>query len=197
MAYTIRRAKEDDRDDLFRICLLTADAGQDGSALYSDPVYPGLVWAVPYLELEPDFAFVLADGPAVLGYIVGTPDSEKFDDKLARKWWPELKRRYGTRTARAPSDPAVLDRIATPPQADHAVTAHYPAHLHINLLPPAQSGGWGRKLIETMLDAMRAAGVPAVHLGVSPTNDRAIGFYKHLGFAPVPTKEGVVLGKTL
>lgn len=197
MVYTIRKATPNDRDDLFRICLLTADAGTDGSALYSDPHYPGLVWAVPYLELEPDFAFVLTDGDDVLGYIVGTPDSEKFDEKLIENWWPELKRRYGDRKAEKPSDPAVLDRIATPPHSDREVTVNYPAHLHINLLPPAQSGGWGRRMIETMLAALKAAGVPAVHLGVSPTNDRAIGFYKHLGFAHVPTREGVVLGKQL
>src|SRR3569623_1658012 len=58
----------------------------------------------------------------------------------------------------------------------------YPAHLHIIPLPEVQSGGWGRRLIETELDALRKSGAKGVQLGVSPTNIRAQGFYKHVGF---------------
>lgn len=37
-------------------------------------------------------------------------------------------------------------------------------------------------LIERLLAQLRLRGVPGVHLGVSRTNARAIGFYEHLGF---------------
>ena len=36
--------------------------------------------------------------------------------------------------------------------------------------------------METMQDALRAAGSPGVHLGVSARNQRALGFYAHLGY---------------
>ena len=74
---------------------------------------------------------------------------------------------------------------------------HYPAHLHINVLPEAQSGGWGRRLIETELDALRRAGVRGVHLGVSPTNERAKGFYAHLGFDDISRDGRVIYAKRL
>ena len=57
----------------------------------------------------------------------------------------------------------------------------FPAHMHIDLLPHVQASGWGRRLIETELAALRAHDVAGVHLGVSPTNEQAIGFYRHLG----------------
>ena len=58
----------------------------------------------------------------------------------------------------------------------------YPAHLHIDLLPEAQGAGWGRALMEGLQDALRAGGSPGVHLGVSARNQRALGFYRHLGY---------------
>ena len=66
-----------------------------------------------------------------------------------------------------------------------AELAAYPAHLHIDLLPPYQGGGHGRALIDTFLAAAAREGAAAVHLGVNPENTRALGFYEHLGFRPI------------
>ena len=57
----------------------------------------------------------------------------------------------------------------------------YPAHLHIDLLPPFQGGGHGRALMETFYAAAARAGAPGVHLTVMAANTRALGFYRHLG----------------
>jgi hypothetical protein len=57
----------------------------------------------------------------------------------------------------------------------------YPAHLHIDLLPPFQGAGYGRALMETFYAAAARAGAPGVHLTVLAANTRAIGFYRHLG----------------
>jgi ribosomal protein S18 acetylase RimI-like enzyme len=38
-------------------------------------------------------------------------------------------------------------------------------------------------MIGTELQALRSRGVGAVHLGVDPNNERAKGFYRHLGFS--------------
>jgi ribosomal protein S18 acetylase RimI-like enzyme len=197
MSLQIRPARPQDRQALFSICLLTADAGADATALYSDPELPGLVWSVPYLDFAPEHAFVLADGDAVLGYVVGAADTEAFEQKLDREWWPVLARKYAGRESRAKFDDNVLSRIKQPKHADPELARAYPGHLHINLLPQAQSGGWGRKMIETELESLRRAGAPAMHLGLSLTNDRAYGFYKHLGLSEIGRGEAIWMGKTL
>jgi ribosomal protein S18 acetylase RimI-like enzyme len=62
----------------------------------------------------------------------------------------------------------------------------YPAHLHVDLLPEHQGSGWGRMLIGHFLAGLHAAGVPAVHLGMSSTNVGARAFYDRLGFREIP-----------
>lgn len=194
MSLQIRPAEQRDRDALFSICLWTADAGADGSSLYSKPEYPGLVWSVPYLDFAPEHAFVLDDGERVLGYIVGTPDTPAFESRLDRDWWPVLAEKYRGVEPQAPSDAGVLDRIRAPKHTSSELSSAYPAHLHINLLPPAQSGGWGRKLIETELASLRRAGAPAMHLGLSLANDRAYGFYRHIGLTEIGRGDAIWMG---
>ncbi len=67
----------------------------------------------------------------------------------------------------------------------------FPSELHIDLLPRLQSTGIGRRLVDTLLDALRVAGSSGVHFGVAATNDRAIGFYRHLGFERDAADDGV------
>ncbi|KRA95013.1 acetyltransferase [Devosia sp. Root685] len=197
MSPHIRQARPEDRAALFSICVRTAHAGADASGLYSDPDYPGLVWSVPYLEFSPEQAFVLDDGGDILGYVVGTPNTEAFERQLDAEWWPMLAEKYAGREAVATLDNNVLDRIRQPKHSNAALSQRYPAHLHINLLPPAQSGGWGRKMIETELDALRKAGAKAMHLGLSLTNDRAYGFYQHLGLSEIGRDDAIWMGITL
>jgi ribosomal protein S18 acetylase RimI-like enzyme len=78
----------------------------------------------------------------------------------------------------------------------------YPAHLHIDLLPPFQGAGHGRALMETFYAAAARAGAPGVHLTVLAANTRAIGFYRHLGLRRLdPAEPGesdvVYLGREL
>lgn len=194
MSPQIRQARPEDRSALFSICLLTANAGADASALYSDPDYPGLIWSVPYLDFAPEHAFLLEDEGIVIGYVVGAKDTQAFERQLDSGWWPTLAERYAGREATGKLDKNVLDRIRQPVHGKASLSDRYPAHLHINLLPQAQSGGWGRKMIETELDSLRKAGAKAMHLGLSLTNDRAYGFYKHIGFREVGRDEAIWMG---
>ncbi len=194
----IRRSTPADLPAIYEICLKTADAGVDGTALYSDPQMPGTVWAAPYAVLEPEFAFVLADGggPA-LGYVVAASDTAAFDRRLDAEWWPEAQRRFGGFVPRNEAEANVLHHIMNPESRLEDLLEQYPAHLHINLLPEAQGGGWGRRLIETQLHALREAGIRGVHLGVSPTNERAKGFYRALGFTDVSRDGRVIFAMSL
>ena len=164
--YAIRRATPADRDAIYEICLKTADSGLDASQLYSYPRLPGFIWAVPYQVLEPDYAFVVDGGAGAMGYAVAAPDTAAFNARLEREWWPDVRREIADLQPSRPSDERAIRLIQHPEGKDPAMLAPYPAHLHINLLPPLQRSGWGRKLIETVLAQLRAKGVPGVHLGV-------------------------------
>ncbi|KEA51349.1 MULTISPECIES: GNAT family N-acetyltransferase [Mangrovibacter] len=193
----IRPARAEDRAALSRICLETANAGKDATDLYSDGDYPGLLYVLPYAEFEPDFAFVLEMSGEVVGYVVATPDTAAFEARLAQSWWPVLQERYAQRTSEAPLDMKVLGQIRAPGNASEELTGRWPAHLHINLLPVAQQGGWGRRLVTRQLAALRDAGVPGVHLGVSLQNEGVCAFYEKMGFRHIFRRNAIYMGQVL
>ena len=197
----IRQAAPADLERLYEICVRTADAGEDATSLHHDPMLPGHVWAAPYLVHEPEHAFVVVDdGDLAGGYVIGALDSRRFEATLAQAWWPALRERYPLgRDGRTPADEETVRLIHHPPTAvDEVLAAGYPSHLHIDLLPDLQGAGWGRRLIDTLLDSLASAGSPGVHLGVSARNERAIGFYRAVGFRELGrSRTGTAFGRRL
>lgn len=188
----IRRYQPGDLDDVYRICLLTADNGQDATSLFSDPRLPGHVYAGPYATLEPSLAFVAEDPAGVCGYVLGALESHDFERRLERGWWPALRARYpepdpGAGLS-APERYAIHD-IHHPWSTADDLAGRFPSHLHIDLLPRLQGRGFGRQLIATMTAALRERGSHGVHLLVGHGNRSAAGFYRHVGFTEYPATD--------
>ncbi|KAJ7037529.1 acyl-CoA N-acyltransferase [Mycena alexandri] len=155
MAIKIRPASAHDAPALSRICLLTADAGQTAEHLHDFPELPGLVWAVPYVNLPTTWGFVMEeDSGDIVGYIV---PADQHYTQLLRKM-------------------RVLPETTL---------AFAPAHLHIDILGSHQKQGWGRKLIETAVEYLRCEGVDGVWLVMNPKNVNARKFYERLGFRSI------------
>ena len=172
-----------DTDACYEICLRTAHNGTDATERHDDPRIVGEVWVAPYLKRHPDFAFVIEDVHGVGGYIVGAPDTAAYDEWADTVWFPPLRARYPQGTFPAgTADADCVDLIHTPPRMPSEIISAYPAHLHIDLLPRLQGRGFGGQLMSALLEALREAEIPAIHLGCSPDNTSAIAFYRHLGF---------------
>jgi ribosomal protein S18 acetylase RimI-like enzyme len=52
-------------------------------------------------------------------------------------------------------------------------------------------------MVTTLLDALRRADVPGVHLGVARDNLRARGFYERMGFEEIGRNGAIWLGMRL
>lgn len=182
----IRAFRPDDERVLYDICLRTGASGADATGRYRDPDLLGAVYVGPYLRLAAALAYVGVDEEGVAGYVLGVAHTRPFETSCERSWWPILRSSYPPSLFPPDSPDGRLVRlIHRPPTADEDVVERYPAHLHIDLLPRLQGKGYGRRLLETLFDALRAAGAPGVHLGVSLANERAIGFYDRMGFTVV------------
>lgn len=196
----IRPYQPADRDAVYEICLRTAAAGQDASALHRDPDVVGDVFAGPYVHLEPGFPFVLDDGGRAVGYVLGVPDTARFACRMRTEWLPLVGARHPD-PAGPPADPdqEMARLLHHPERMVLPALADYPAHLHTDLLLGYRRSGHGRRLIVTLLNALRATGVPRVHLGVLATNTPARAFYDRLGFVEldVPDAGGIIyLGRS-
>ncbi|MBU6401976.1 MAG: GNAT family N-acetyltransferase [Verrucomicrobia bacterium] len=204
-AFRIRPYEPSDEAAVYAVCLQTGDAGRDATRLYTDPRALGHVFVGPYLHLEPELAFVLADAAGVCGYVLGALDSAKFYRACLERWLPPLRQQH----PKPGGDPARW----TPTQRLYHAYHHpevyfpdsfkdYPSHLHIDLLPRAQGRGWGARMVGRLIDCLAARGSVGVHLGLSAANLRADRFYRKLGFIElarvgVEHPQTVYLGKPL
>ena len=195
----IRRYRSSDYDAISRICLLTAAGGGDATGQHvSDDLMPD-IFARPYVTLEPNWAWVVDLGDGAEGYILCAPDTRRFVERYRNEWMPALAATYEHVEPPVTHDEVIRHLGFTPERMLIPEVDTYPAHLHIDLLPSLQGRGYGRRLIETLADALRAAGIPGLHLSMDPANTPARAFYDRLGFEELPssTPGGPVLGMRL
>jgi ribosomal protein S18 acetylase RimI-like enzyme len=190
----VRGFQPADLDALYQVCLLTADSGRDATPLFSDPKLPGHIYAAPYAIFEPELTFVAEDASGVGGYVVGALDSLAFERRLEQEWWPGLRGRYpepgpDVGDGRSSAERFALNHIHHPWGTSANLAEHFPSHLHINLVPRLQGRGVGRTLIETLVSSLRGHGSRGLHLFVGHRNQRAIGFYGHVGFTKLPADD--------
>ncbi len=178
----LRWARPDDRDALYEVCLRTGDAGNDARHLLQHGRLYGHLYAAQYLEFEPSCALVAEFEGSVAGYALGAVDTEAFETRLEREWWPPLRLAHPLPGDGTDLDRHLIGQLHRPVRTPPAVTDRYPSHLHMNLLPPLQGRGIGRTMMTTLLERLAEQGSTGVHLGVDPRNHRAIGFYEHLDF---------------
>ena len=191
-AFSIRKAgMPGDRAAAFDICVQTGDKGGDATHVYkTDPHALGKRWVGPYLELEPNFAFLLVDNvsEAVQGYCLGALDTTAFLERLQgeylpplREEHPEVKQSSGLTPEQVVYNELHDDASSGMPPASLDLGS-FPSHVHIDLVRAAQGRGEGTRLMETMLEALRAAGSSGVFIQTHRGNDRARAFYSKLGF---------------
>jgi ribosomal protein S18 acetylase RimI-like enzyme len=198
--FRIEPAGVHDMAGVYRVCLLTGDAGEDATTRYRDPDLLGHIYAGPYLARGEGTQLVAVDEDGVAGYLFSADDTLAFEAWAEREWWPPLRMRYSPRPAAddGTGDADLVRRIHEPERTRHELAQAYPAHLHIDLLERTRGTGLGRRLIEQLLDELRARDVAGVHMGVAAANTNAIGFYRHLRFEEVAQERwGVVLGLRL
>ena len=193
----IRPYVPEDLDDLYRIAVLTGDAGADASGRYEAPELLGHVFVAPYTTNAPDLAFVVADCEGIAGYAIGTHDVRDLERDLSVEWWPQLRDRYPLDAWADKPERWLVERIHEPLPTPDELVDRYPSEFHIDLLPRCQGRGLGPSLLNRVLEALREAGSIGVHCGVDERNERAIGFYKHQGFERVVTPYGTLFARAL
>jgi ribosomal protein S18 acetylase RimI-like enzyme len=186
-----------DLPGVYRVCLMTDDAGGDSTGRYWDQDLPGHVFAGPYLAWGRETQLVVVDRDGVAGYLLSTDDTLAFDAWAEEQWWPPLRVRYPLTDERW-EEARFIRRIHAPEHRAAELLQAYPAHFHIDLLPRTRGSGMGRRLIERLLSELRERGVPGLHMGVDGRNTNAIGFYEHLGFRTLEQQpSGLTMGMSL
>lgn len=129
------------------------------------------------------------NGPRVVGYLTGCPDTASFERKslLLHRWPLFIKALLGFYPRNEDTRRFIrrflgLEKTLEsrfPREERLRLMSLYPAHLHVNVDGAFRGSGVGKKLMEIFINDLRKAGVPGVHL---VCGDRPVGFYKRLGF---------------
>jgi ribosomal protein S18 acetylase RimI-like enzyme len=202
----IRPARPGDQPGAYYVCLKTGDHGKDGEPFYREDLDAlGRIFVGPYLAFEPELSLILEDDQGVCGYALGAFDSRAFFARYEADWRPDLCVRF----PEPQGDPRHWTRVQHvyswyhhPDYFCPEPYAAYPSHLHIDLLARARGRGYGRRMLEEVMNRLRQRGSPGAHLGMSELNEPAFGFYQRLGFRElVRTGFGndrvIYMGKTL
>ncbi|MDQ1486569.1 MAG: hypothetical protein QOJ62_2262 [Actinomycetota bacterium] len=145
-----------DHDAVYDICIVTSEAA-DGS--FHDPQIVPIVYVGPYLELEPELAFVLDNGERAVGYVVGTSESAAFAARVRAEWLPLYADRYPEPANATTPEEWIQGALHRPEGPAHEGFGDYRAHLHINLLADYRGRGYGRELVDRLLGVLRTRGV--------------------------------------
>ncbi|KAL0469659.1 acyl-CoA N-acyltransferase [Neurospora intermedia] len=144
----------------------------------------------------------------VVGYVIGTPDVHAFATCYPRYIKEVLQSPQGLIDVPPPQqldtleswlNPVCLAQLAYNPQwlvlsgpeggpaeaRKKEMVETWRAMLHIDLLEGWQGKGWGRKMIERFVEAVRTNGADygrGVNLGVAGENKKVVKFYEKVGF---------------
>ena len=197
----IRPARPGDQSGAYFVCLKTGDHGKDGEQFYrEDPDALGRIFVGPYLVYEPELSLILEDELGICGYAFAAFDSRQFYSRYETEWRPALVAQF----PEPQGDPKQWTRVQQvyswyhhPDYFCPEPYAEYPSHLHIDLLERSRGRGYGRRMMEKLMEKLHQNGSPGAHLGVSVLNEPAPGFYKRLGFRELVRQDDVIyMGKS-
>ncbi|MFW9992421.1 MAG: GNAT family N-acetyltransferase [Candidatus Odinarchaeota archaeon] len=196
----IRNCSNKDREDIRKICYKTGYMGEDltGKELFNDQKLFGYLFCLYYLMYELQHCFVAENTEIgrVVGYVIGTDDSEKQYSQFRKKMIPRIVLRVlmvswwkypeSFRMIRH------LQKLEEGSTETISIEKDYPAHLHINVLSDYQGIGVGSRLLEKFEQHMEDLKVPGIHLGTSSKNVKAIPFYRKHGYKVIHEQEGAM-----
>ncbi len=180
------------------ICLQNANPEQDLNKVGNKErrLFFSELWIGPYQKLLPEWTWVAArplsfhsGDNEVLGYLTGTPDTQKFL-KMRRKnfdlplFWQIARRHYGwSQDTLRFSKSAILTENRPEGRFGsvflNELYQRFPAHLHLNVSPLHRHEGIGHRLLDEYFTELRSVGVFGVHVfcGSGP-----LTFYQQTGF---------------
>jgi len=182
MAFQIKNYSSEHHDSIYDICLKTGNSGKGAEHMHDDPMILGHIYARPYINLEPESAFILHNEGHPCGYIIGAVDTQSFFNKVKSNWLLSLQKQYTEPSDDSKpwnKDEELIHLIFHPEEP--VLFPAYPSHLHIDLLARAQGQGQGKQMMDHFLKYLKKKASKGVHLGLSVHNDRAFRFYKKYG----------------
>ena len=169
----IRKYNEKDRDSLRKICVETSSFSiknkKDIDFLY-------YMYNDYYTRFEKENCFVAVDeNDKAVGYILCAENFDSYYNTMKKFYLPKIEMLGRKYTVMAKSE-IFLHKL---------FRKKYPAHLHIDILPPYQGQGAGTELMNTLKLHLKEKNIQGLMLSVGANNKNARKFYFKNGFKQI------------
>lgn len=186
----IRPCRPEDVEGVSEVCCRCGFAGEEigQSQRFRDRHLFAMLFSRYYLRYEQGSCYVAVparEPGRVVGYVLGCPDTARYDRLFARAMVPRIAARVFLVTWwRYPSTLRELLRwqAGNPWKSANPAGPEYPAHLHIDLLPEYQRQGIGGRMLETLEARFLELGLPGIHLVTSNHHAKSLPFYEKHGY---------------
>lgn len=147
---TVRQYRDDDREELRRICCETGFLGRPIDPIYQDRELFADLFTNPYLDCEPEWTLVVESGGRVAGYLMGSVSPNFNRTLLLSGFQTACKMLHRLLTGKYAEHPRseqfvrwvlVKGLMEQPKHPEHA------GHLHMNLERPLRWGSVARRLL--------------------------------------------------
>lgn len=192
----VRAYAATDRDAVRDLCCRSAFRNRGAGALINDPELFGDFWSAYYTDFEPESLLVADRGGAVVGYLMGCADTDRYRRVMSRNIVPRVLARLIGRAARGHYRHEthahrffrwlVVRSWREEPAID---TMSYPGHYHLNLARDGVTRGLYTTMAMRFLEQLDARGVTHLHGQVLDTQQR--GVWDRMVRAFQTTPEGV------
>jgi len=137
-----------------------------------------------YTEYEPESTFVAEVHAEVVGALLGAVDTVRCEKMYKQRIRPLLVKRCMSGVCGWPMWLLPILRTDWASRHTHIPemdSHHYPAHLHIGVLPQWRRQGIGTALMTSYADYLGKGGVAGFHLYASSFHPLGVAFYRKLG----------------
>lgn len=151
------------------ICRRTAFRNKGADTVFEDAELFADYWTRYYTDFEPESCLVVEEGGEIVGYLLGSADSQRYTRVMSRRivpkvlalaTWRLLLGRY-----RRPSTRRMLTWFVVHGwrEVPRIPFDRFPAHFHCNLLPRGYRKSYYSTLALAFFDLLEERGIAALH----------------------------------
>ncbi|XP_077991979.1 protein O-GlcNAcase-like [Glandiceps talaboti] len=191
--YTIRPYLPKDETDVYKVCRMTCDDGGDGTEIFtSHPDLVGDRFIGGFVNLSPEYCFVLEDESGVCGYVLAALDAKNYVKMYESGWIREMCAKYpkpATLKNHSPIEEMIISFHEHKTYLPDDLFTRYPSMLKIDVLPSVEDKSVVKNMLACALSALKANGSQGACAEVGVGDKNKIEFYSQLGFFEIPSAD--------
>uniref|UniRef100_A0A8C7UC71 GH84 domain-containing protein n=1 Tax=Oncorhynchus mykiss TaxID=8022 RepID=A0A8C7UC71_ONCMY len=204
--YSIRPYYAKDEHAVYKICREMYSEGVEElpfSGEEPDLIGDRLVGG--FLNLSPDYGFVLEDEEGICGYALGTVDVKPFVKKCKMSWIPSMQEKYNKPDCQKDLSEAEKMMLSFHEEEEglpESFLSNFPSLIKVDIHAKVTDPSVAKSMMGCLLSSLKANGSIGAFCEVRQADKRMMDFYSKLGCFEVAKMEGfpkdiIIMGRSL